>query len=44
MEEIVDAAKQANAHDFISSFADGYDTEIGGTAQLSGGQKQRIAM
>lgn len=40
--EIEEAAKQANAHDFIMKFADAYDTPVGerGT-QLSGGQKQR---
>jgi ABC-type multidrug transport system fused ATPase/permease subunit len=44
-EEIVDAAKKANAHEFITKLDQGYDTivgERGGT--LSGGQRQRIAM
>jgi ABC-type multidrug transport system fused ATPase/permease subunit len=40
--EIEHAAKQANAHDFIMEFAEGYDTPVGErAAQLSGGQKQR---
>ncbi|CAL4889522.1 unnamed protein product [Urochloa decumbens] len=44
-EEIENAARYANAHDFISSLKDGYDTRCGERgAQLSGGQKQRIAI
>jgi ATP-binding cassette subfamily B protein len=43
--EIINAAKAANAHDFISKFEDGYSTEIGERGlKLSGGQKQRIAI
>ena len=44
-EEIVEAAKRANIHDFIMELEDGYDTYIGerGT-KLSGGQKQRISI
>ncbi|TMW62331.1 hypothetical protein Poli38472_009824 [Pythium oligandrum] len=45
MEEIVEAAKAANAHDFIMSFPDQYDTVVGERGQaLSGGQKQRVAI
>ncbi|XP_073971363.1 ATP-dependent translocase ABCB1-like isoform X2 [Rhodnius prolixus] len=44
-EDIVQAAKIANIHDFISSLPQGYDTMCGDRgAQLSGGQKQRIAI
>ncbi|XP_020240292.1 ABC transporter B family member 15 [Cajanus cajan] len=43
--EIIEAAKIANAHDFIASMKDGYDTWCGDRGvQLSGGQKQRIAI
>jgi ABC-type multidrug transport system fused ATPase/permease subunit len=43
--EIEDAAKRANAHEFISSFPQGYDTLVGERGlKLSGGQRQRIAI
>lgn len=44
-EEVILAAKRANAHDFIMSFPDGYDTDIGQRGvKLSGGQKQRLSI
>lgn len=44
-EEVVRAAKNANAHEFIMSFPEGYDTDIGQRGvKLSGGQKQRLSI
>lgn len=44
-EEVYQAAKAANAHDFIMSLANGYDTKVGERGvKLSGGQKQRVAI
>ncbi|MBQ4555634.1 MAG: ABC transporter ATP-binding protein [Spirochaetaceae bacterium] len=44
-EEIIAACKAASAHDFVSSFPNGYETELGqGGVNLSGGQKQRLCI
>ena len=45
MEKVIDAAKKACCHDFITALPDGYDTVIGeGGADLSGGERQRISI
>ena len=45
MEDIIRAAKAANAHEFIVKFPDGYDTEVGERGgSLSGGERQRISI
>ncbi len=44
-EEIIEACKSAQAHDFVISFPEGYDTDLGqGGVNLSGGQKQRLCI
>ena len=44
-EEVIEAAKKANIHDYIMSLENGYDTEIGERGvKLSGGQKQRLSI
>ena len=45
MEQVIEAAKAAEAHDFIMSFPDGYETDLGqGGVNVSGGQKQRLCI
>jgi len=44
-EEVIEAAKSAQAHDFITSFPNGYETDLGqGGVNVSGGQKQRLTI
>lgn len=45
MEEVIEAAKSANAHEFITKLPDGYNTKVGqGGIDLSGGEKQRVSI
>ncbi|MBP3270901.1 MAG: ABC transporter ATP-binding protein [Ruminococcus sp.] len=45
MEKVIEAAKAANAHEFITKLPDGYDTKVGeGGVSLSGGERQRISI
>jgi subfamily B ATP-binding cassette protein MsbA len=45
MEDVIAAAKAANAHDFVSAMPQGYDSKVGEMGmQLSGGQRQRLAI
>ena len=45
MDQVVSAAKQAYAHDFIQEMKDGYNTRVGERGgRISGGQRQRIAI
>ncbi len=45
LEEVIEAAKSANAHEFITKLPDGYNTKIGaGGMSLSGGERQRISI
>lgn len=45
LEEVIDVAKRANAHEFIMKFSEGYNTVIGERGlRLSGGQRQRVAV
>ncbi|MCQ2426575.1 MAG: ABC transporter ATP-binding protein/permease [Lachnospiraceae bacterium] len=45
MEEVITAAKAANAHDFIMRLPDGYETVVGtGSRSLSGGERQRVSI